>query len=194
MPGWPNRLGTAEEYLWPDVTLEEEQEVEEEVDEATSSELAGVYPHRASVPAELWRRLLHRATERIAILVHAGQFLYEQQPQIVDILRTKAAAGTDVRILLAEEVGHTHERYRPLDDHRGITIRLHRTPLYCSTYRFDEEMLVHNHLYGISAAHGPVMHLHRVPHGDLFAMYLRSFEHVWQDAVPAWAPDTTLAI
>jgi alkylation response protein AidB-like acyl-CoA dehydrogenase len=41
----------------------------------------------------------------------------------------------------------------------GVELRLHDTPLYNSVYRFDDEMLVNGHAYGILAAYTPVMHL-----------------------------------
>ncbi|MGH9211090.1 MAG: XRE family transcriptional regulator [Acidimicrobiales bacterium] len=196
-------LGASEEHLWPNVTLEQEQDEEDEVEEAVAVELANVYPHRSSVPPELWRRLLGRATQRISVLAYAGLFLYEQQPQIVKVLRHKAEAGVQVRLLLGdptsmaarardEESGGADDlmgkmrraqaHFRPLATHSGITIRLHRTTLYNSIYRFDDEMLVHSHLYGLPAAHAPVVHLRQVPFGELFELYLRSFEHIWQDA------------
>lgn len=50
--------------------------------------------------------------------------------------------------------------YRPL---AGLAeIRLHDTPLYNSIYRFDDDMLINTHVYGILAAYTPVLHLRRV--------------------------------
>ncbi len=60
------------------------------------------------------------------------------------------------------------------------------TPLYNSVYRFDDEMLVNVHAYGILAAYTPTMHLRRVD-GAFFNTYLESFERVWASArVPIW--------
>ncbi|MGI9616689.1 MAG: hypothetical protein ACR2QO_27480, partial [Acidimicrobiales bacterium] len=64
-------------------------------------------------------------------------------------------------------------------------IRLHATTLYNSIFRFDDEMLVNTHVYGIPAAHAPVMHLRRLSGGELFDIYQISFEAVWGVAVPA---------
>lgn len=61
----------------------------------------------------------------------------------------------------------------------GVQIRLHQTTLYASQYRFDDSMLINNHTYGSWAARSPVMHLRRVPGGQLFDYYSRGFERVW---------------
>ena len=66
----------------------------------------------------------------------------------------------------------------------GVELRLHDTPLYNSIYRFDDEMLVNVHAYGILAAYTPVMHVRRVD-GAFFNTYVESFERVWASAVPA---------
>jgi hypothetical protein len=71
--------------------------------------------------------------------------------------------------------------YRPL---AGVAaIRLHDTPLYNSIYRFDDEMIVNTHVYGLLAAYTPTMHLRRVD-GAYFQTYLESFERVWASARP----------
>ena len=71
--------------------------------------------------------------------------------------------------------------YRPL---AGVAeIRLHDTPLYNSIYRFDDDILVNTHVYGLLAAYTPVMHLRRVD-GAYFNTYLESFERVWGSARP----------
>jgi hypothetical protein len=62
-------------------------------------------------------------------------------------------------------------------------IRLHDTPLYNSIYRFDDDMLVNTHVYGILAAYTPVMRLRRAD-GAYFSTYLESFERVWASARP----------
>ena len=68
----------------------------------------------------------------------------------------------------------------------GIEARLHSTTLYNSVFRFDAEMLVTMHVYGLLGAHAPLMHLRRLGEGDLFSTYAESFERVWASATPAW--------
>jgi hypothetical protein len=43
-------------------------------------------------------------------------------------------------------------------------------------------MLVNAHVYGGPAAHSPVLHLKRLPGGQLFDRYQASFERVWEQA------------
>jgi hypothetical protein len=73
------------------------------------------------------------------------------------------------------------DSYRPL---AGLAeIRLHDTPLYNSIYRFDDDMIVNTHVYGILAAYTPTLRLRRVD-GAYFSTYLESFERVWASARP----------
>lgn len=200
-------LGASEEYLWPDTVVAEPEPVEAE--DPDDAEIVHVYPHRSTVPVELWRRLLHRAVERIDILVYAGLFLFEQHPHLVKLLHEKADAGTRIRLLLgdphchavlergeeegvgdviAAKIRNARAYYQPLAARRDIPVRVHQTTLYTSIFQFDEEMLVNLHVYGLPAAHAPVLHLRRRHLGDLFETYIRSFERVWQDAEPTWTP------
>jgi hypothetical protein len=73
--------------------------------------------------------------------------------------------------------------YRPLVT-SGVQIRLHSTVLYNSIYRADGEMLINQHVYGIAAAHAPVLHLRRHSDDDVFSTYVASFERVWSPARP----------
>ena len=66
----------------------------------------------------------------------------------------------------------------------NIEIRLHRTVLYNSIYRADDQLLVNQHTYGIPAAQAPVFCLCDAGGGEMAALYLDSFEHVWASAAP----------
>ena len=74
--------------------------------------------------------------------------------------------------------------YRPLAAVEDIEIRLHRTVLYNSIYRADDQLLVNQHTYGIPAAQAPVFCLCDAVGGEMAALYLDSFEHVWASSVP----------
>jgi hypothetical protein len=189
----------SETYLWPDaVTAERKAEI-------GGSEVVQVYPHRHSVPTELWNRLLDQAADHVEILLYAGMFLTDD-PTLIKRLRKKAENGTKIRLLLGDPTSPEVNRrsmeegigkgtlaakvrnalafYRPLDGVPGIDIRCHGTTLYNSIYRFDEEMLVNTHVYGFMAAHAPLLHLRRLSGGDLFETYSESFENVWNSATP----------
>ena len=46
-------------------------------------------------------------------------------------------------------------------------------------------MLVNAHLYATNAFAAPVLHLHRLAGGQLFANYAQSFDAVWEGSTPA---------
>jgi len=45
-------------------------------------------------------------------------------------------------------------------------------------------MLINNHTYGAYAAMSPVLHLRRVPGGQLFNYYADAFQRVWEAGEP----------
>ena len=121
-------------------------------------------------------RLFGSAEREIAILAYSALFLAEDAG-ILRILADKGRAGVSVRIALGDPDGpHVAERgeeegigdamaakirnaltlYRPLRAVENIEIRLHRTVLYNSIYRADDQLLVNQHIYGVPAAHAPV--------------------------------------
>jgi transcriptional regulator with XRE-family HTH domain len=192
-------LRETENYLWPDA-IEPQRKAE-----IGGSEIVKVYPHRHSVPADLWTRLLDRAEEHIEVLIYSGLFLTDDST-LIKRLRHKAEDGAKIRLLigdpasrevtrrsieegigkatLAAKVRNAMAFYHPLNGVDGIEIRCHATTLYNSIYRFDDEMLVNTHVYGFMAAHAPLLHLRRLSGGDLFETYSESFDSVWSAAKP----------
>jgi transcriptional regulator with XRE-family HTH domain len=194
-------LGQHEAFLWPDALTDRQREA------ATASEIVRVYPHRASVPSELWQNLFTDAAERIEILVYSGIWVPDQFPRLGALLREKAEHGVTVRILLGEpespevavrgaeegigdalagKVRNVLVHYRELAGVPNVEVRLHATTLYNSIYRFDEQLMANTHLYGFPAAHAPVLHLRRLSSGVLFQTYSDSYEKVWATGRPAW--------
>ncbi len=156
------------------------------------------------MPRDTWIRLFEAATSEIGILVYAGMFLAEDA-SAQRLLIAKAKSGVRVRVLLGEpdspevaERGHDEEigeamaakvrnalvNYRPLRAIKSAEVRLHRTVLYNSIYRSDNQLLVNMHVYGMPAYSAPALHLRKVAGGEMTATYLESFEHVWNSAVP----------
>jgi hypothetical protein len=86
---------------------------------------------------------------------------------------------------MAAKVRNALVLYRPLLAADAVELRLHRTVLYNSIYRADDQLLVNTHVYGTGASNAPVLHLRRVAGGDLVSTYVESFERVWAGAVPA---------
>jgi transcriptional regulator with XRE-family HTH domain len=89
------RLGQDEIYLWPDALPQDQ------VAEASQSEIVSIYPHRWAVPRETWGKLFESAEREIGFLVYVGLFLAEDSG-VQKILRDKAAAGVRVRVLLGD--------------------------------------------------------------------------------------------
>lgn len=191
-------LGTSERYLWPEANQSRELE-------RSQAELVALYPHRADVPRELWRRLLTTVEQRLDVLVYAALFLPENFPDLIDVLRQRARGGCKTRIGLGDPDSEVvrnrgaEERYGDGIDLRarvslrhyqhllgehGVTVALHATTLYNSLYRFDDELLVSPHLWGLNGFLAPVMHLKRIEDGTLFDMYSDNFDAVWEQARP----------
>jgi len=192
------RLGSDETYLWPDALSQDQ------VAEASHSEIVSIFPHRWAVPHDTWGTFFGAAVHEIGILVYVGLFLAEDSG-VQKILREKATQGVRVRVLLgdpdsaavaqrgedegiddavATKVRNALVLYRPLIATEGVEFRLHSTVLYNSIYRADDQLLVNTHLYGSNASQAPLWHLRKVPGGDLFNSYAESFDRVWDGARP----------
>ena len=169
----------------------------------SGSELIAVWAHRSDVPRETWSRLFSSAEQEIGILVYAGMFLAEDAG-FKNILADKARAGVRVRILLGdpdsqvvadrgddEGIGDTVPvkirnalaLYRPLRQVEGVEFRLHRTVLYNSIYRADDQLLVNTHVYGLPPRR-PRPGICASSRGASWPAYLDSFERVWETATP----------
>ncbi|GAA3950222.1 DUF5919 domain-containing protein [Actinomadura viridis] len=193
-----SRLGVDETFLWPEALTSEQ------VTSASGSELVTIYPHRSSVPRDAWGHLFSTAKEEIGVLVYAGLFLSEDSG-IQRTFTEKAKAGVRVRILLgdpdspqvaergadegvddamAAKIRNALVLYKNLRRQDGVEFRFHRTVLYNSIYRADDQLLVNTHLYGVTAPHAPVWHLRRIAGGELVNTYIESFERVWEGATP----------
>jgi transcriptional regulator with XRE-family HTH domain len=191
-------LQVDETYLWPHALTSAQ------IADAAESEILTVYPHRWTVPRDTWGQLFSSAEDEIDVLAYSGFFLADD-PGMLALLRSKAEAGVSVRIMLgdpdsqevlersqaegtentlAAKIRNVIALYAPLRRHDRVQLRLHSTPLYNSIYRSDDELLVNTHMYGLSAAQAPVLHLRRVAGGDLVTTYMESFERVWATARP----------
>jgi hypothetical protein len=167
-------------------------------------EIVATYPHRSSVPHEVWHTLFAGARENIDVLVYSGLFLAEDV-DLVQVLATRARTNVTVRILLGDPdcpAVSRRGRDEGIDDamaakirnalvlHRarlvphGADVRTHQTVLYNSTYRADDQMLVNQHVYGLPAAQAPVIRLRRRDDGTLFTAHAEAFERIWATATP----------
>ncbi|WP_405501184.1 helix-turn-helix transcriptional regulator [Streptomyces niveus] len=190
-------------YLW------QEERTSAEVTETGNAELIRLYPHRSVVPNRLWPQLYAQATRHFDVLVYSGFWLTEDAA-FQRVVKEKAAAGVPVRFMLGEpncpavaargadegigsamasKIRNALVNYGSLFGLPGVEFRLHSTTLYNSIYRADDEMLANGHLYGVGAYMAPVLHIQRVPGGELFDAYAESVERVWDSARPISTPD-----
>jgi hypothetical protein len=167
-------------------------------------ELGTVYPHRWSVPRDVWTRFFASAEHEISVLAYSALFLAEDAG-ILRILADKGRAGVSVRIALGDpdspyvaergedegigdampaKVRNALTLYRPLREIPNIEIRLHRTVLYNSIYQADDRLLVNQYAHGLHASHAPVFCLNGAERGDMAAAYVGSLERVWLAAAP----------
>jgi transcriptional regulator with XRE-family HTH domain len=194
-------LRVDESYLWPQVpnrTPARERE-------ATASELLEIYPDRASVPRQVWLRLLGEALENVDVLVFSGTFFAQTQPHVARMLTDAAGRGATVRLCfgdpeseavairdreegiagtLAAKIRSALTYYEPLLDIDRCEVRLHSTTLYASLFRYDDEIMVNPHAYGKPASANPTLHLRMLDGARVAQHYLSSFERVWASAVP----------
>ena len=190
-------FGTDDAELWPEVHVAR-------VARSRPEEIRAVYPHRWSIPHEVWHQFFGSAQHEIALLVYSGLFIADDV-DLIEIFAMKARGGLSVRIALgdpdsariaergAEEgigdamagkIRNSLMLYGPLREVDNVSIRLHRTTLYNSLFRADNCLLVNQHVYGIPAASAPVFHLSRSAGGDMFMSYVESFERIWSSSRP----------
>ncbi|WP_206061247.1 helix-turn-helix domain-containing protein [Nonomuraea basaltis] len=190
-------LGVAASWLWPKLNADRRN--------ASQSEIVTLYPHRSDTPNHLWLDLLINAHDEIWLFANANLFLPEENPESIDILARKAAQGATVRIMMGDPdspemaLRGVEERlydaipgrirmaltyYAPLVGIAGVAFRLHRTSLYNSIFRYDDQMLVNQHIYGTYGYLAPTLHLRRLEGADFFDTYVHSFERVWEASYP----------
>jgi hypothetical protein len=192
------RLGADETWLWPETASPRR-------DGAAQSELARMYPDRASVPRETWLALMDGARENIAVLVMSGTFYAQTQPRVAQLLAAASARGVRARLCFGDPRGEavaTRDReeglggtlaakirssltyYRQLAASGEADVRLHGCTLYASLFRYDDEIMVNPHAWGEPASANPVLHLRRLDGGQVAAHYMNSFDRVWDAAKP----------
>jgi phosphatidylserine/phosphatidylglycerophosphate/cardiolipin synthase-like enzyme len=186
-----HHLGVPVDWLWPQIDGDENR---------IPTDLVRLYPHRLDAPRQLWLELIRGARSQIDILGIAGLFLIEDNSGVIGLLKRKAEAGVRVRIALTdpdstalrrrsgEEMLYdalvsraemARDAFDPLFTTTGVEYRPHTATVYASIFRFDEQMLVNHHLFGIYGYLAPLMHLQRADEGGLFDMCRASFDRVW---------------
>jgi transcriptional regulator with XRE-family HTH domain len=187
-------LNVPDVWLWPDL--------ESTTSGPNSGEVVAFYPHRSDTPKHLWMDLLVGAREHIDLFANASLFLPEESPESIAIIKHKAENGVKVRVLMGDpehpamKLRGKEERlfeaipgrirmalayYRPLVGVHGIQFRLHGTSLYNSIFRYDDQMLINQHIYGTYGYIAPILHLRKIDGADLFKTYMNSLDLVWRE-------------
>lgn len=168
------------------------------------AELAAIYPHRSSVPRDVWCGFFSSAEREIGILAHSASFLAED-PAILRILTHRAQACVNVRIAVRDpDNSHSAEYgeeegaddatpatirnalavFCALAKIENVAIRLHQAVLYNSIYRADDQLMINQHVHGIPASRAPVFCFRESERGDIADSYIASFDRVWSAATP----------
>jgi hypothetical protein len=142
------------------------------------------------------------AEHEIGVLTYSALFLAEDAG-LLGIIEDKASRGVRVRIALgdpdcaavaqrgwekgigdaiAAKVSNAITLHRPLAAVEHIEIGLHEAILYNSIYRADDQLFVHQHVYGNPAARSPVFRYREFQKGGIATVYADSFERVWTSA------------
>ncbi|MGH2753108.1 MAG: XRE family transcriptional regulator, partial [Actinomycetota bacterium] len=174
--------------------------------ESSTEEIVAAYAHRALLPPQVWREILLACKDTVDLLGFAMLHLPEQEPDLMAILKTKAEGGCQVRVALADpESSQAEDRdaeerldkgllariktsriyFSELEGCPGVEIRLHSTPMYNSIFRFDDQMLVTPHLFGIPGSKAPLFHIRRRGPTGIFNNFASHFEAIWQSSQPA---------
>lgn len=176
--------------------FELERNIKKEVLEkaAKRTGLLNIYNHRSELSSNDFISGLKKASSNIDLLGYAISFLPEHF-EFSEILQNTSAK---IRICLANP-NSKHVFERNLEEKnegsiaarisssllrinqiqsKNLILKLHETPLYCSIFRFDNEMLVTPHLFGLRGASAPMMHLEKNNNG-LYNSYLKHFDDIW---------------
>jgi transcriptional regulator with XRE-family HTH domain len=155
------------------------------------AELRAIYPHRDSLPRQVWLDLFRSARQEINILDSSSLFLAADE----DILVTLTNRAKE-RICLADpdcpkasdtsdDTREALSLYTDLRQLHSVQIRMHRTHLNSAIYRSDDELLVSPQAFGVPAKQVPVLRLRRMSNDcEIVRTYLESFDRIWSSSQP----------
>lgn len=191
-------LDENEAYLWPPEGLAV-------TGEAATAEVLGAYAHRAAVPVSAWWQLFTGAEVHVDLLGYAMLHLPEQHPQLMEVLGEMGRRGDTVRVAFADpecrevaardaeeqlsgtlsaRIRTATNYFRELQGAQGLELRQHATPLYNSIFRFDDQLYVTPHLFGIPGPKAPLFHLRRRGPTGVFERFVTHFEAIWATTRP----------
>lgn len=171
---------------------------------AAREEIVRAWARRSDCPPDYWWNLIVNAKAHVDILGYAVLFLTENHPDLTSVLGELMKNGGSVRIVIADPSGQaalsrdTEEgldglllariqssiKYlRPIVE-MGASLHFQDAPMYSSVFRFDDDMLVTPHLFGIPGKMAPLFHYRRIGSGGIFDQYATHFEGLLARATP----------
>ncbi|MQA94947.1 MAG: XRE family transcriptional regulator [Streptosporangiales bacterium] len=189
-------LSATEQDLWPQARPDLAPTA------SAAVEIAAAWGRRSNVPTELWAALLLGARERIDVLAYTGHWLWECDPRLPSSITEH---HVQVRVALIDpDCDHVDERdaleqlggtFRGrVKDALGrgqhiwrlptVQLGLHRSHLYNTIVRADDQMIVTPYMIRRRGYEHPALHLRKhSPHG-LFETFALEFEDVWATCHP----------
>jgi transcriptional regulator with XRE-family HTH domain len=172
--------------------------------EAAREELVRMWARRSDCPSDYWWNLITKAERQIDVLGYAVLFLTENHPDLTKVLADFIRNGGDVRFVIADPEGdaalyrdgeegldglllariQSSLKYLGPSVHVGASLHFQNAPMYSSVFRFDDDMMVTPHLFGIPGKEAPLFHFRRLGTGGIFDQYVTHFEGVCASATP----------
>ncbi len=172
-------------------------------------EIIDVYPNRSQVPRELWERLFTSARSEITLGGYTNYFFWTEIAGFSRLLTEKAREGVHVRILVGDPDNEITRRREDIERAAlSVTTRIKITldevakigtvpnldvrmsdvnaeaHVSRSVFRFDNELLVSEHI-AEKLGHGSLtFHIRRMQDGGVFDQYLTHLEHLWAGGRP----------
>ncbi len=199
-------LGREERDLWPESTPQPQPQ-----DQDTRRDIIAAYPRAGDPDAPDWRALLRDATERIELLDYTLLEIV-QDDEVIELLAAKGAGGATVRMMISDQdsvwvtatdvdelgtgedyhgngqtalaIQRAHGHLEPLIGKAGIEIREFLAGRYNSILRFDDQMLLTLHVWGMRGDQAPLLHLRREDDDGLFNRFAAHFDALWETAQP----------
>jgi len=210
-------VGADENQLWPDATPARPPETGQVAD---ALHTAAIYASATDPAAPDPVDLIGQAQETVDLLDLTLKDL-AGDPRLTPTLAEKAAAGCQIRILIAhpesihltirmgetdpggavavrpptvDEIYATLDALYPLKDLDGVQVREFSTTPYNTIARVDDQMLIGLELAGSHGAEAPLLCVSRENQPEVFERFTDHYQRVWDAAEPAnWPPAVTSA-
>jgi hypothetical protein len=195
-------LGAEEAVLWPGA-------VRGLIKTGTAREIEDCWPTRATMPNNVWPRLLGEAKQEITLAGWTCYFLWLETNHFGQQLRRKAESGCSVRFLIGSQADPaTAKREAVEQTPLTLTVRIQVTLneldkirtvpgvearyaderlMHMSVFRFDDRAIVTPHLAKTIGKDAPTLLLRRLGSDGLFDQFTANHvEQLWTAAKPVW--------